>query len=117
MCPEHQCSEAWGRPVDTVQWYTYWEGSGVMNRAASHRRESLCCGEMILQQRRGGYRDIIVSVTADSLSITRRLAKCLQPTKHVEGGHSVMSVYSVVGVLCALIIETFLTCLPMMDHD
>ena len=86
-----------------------------MNRAASHSHESLCCGEMILGS--GGYRDIIVSVTADSLSITRRLAKCLQPTKHVEGGHSVMSVYSVVGVLCALIIETFLTCLPMMDHD
>ena len=77
-----------GRPVvDTVVHIL--GGRGVMNRAASHRRESLCCGEMILQQRRGGYRDIIVSVPRDSLSITRRLAKCLQPTKHVEGGHTV----------------------------
>ena len=55
-------------------------GSGVMNRAASHTHESLCCGETRhkLQQGSGGYRDIIVSVTRDSLSITRRLAKCLQ---------------------------------------
>ena len=87
--------------------------SGVMNRAASHTHESLCCGETRhkLQQGSGGYRDIIVSVTRDSLSITRRLAKCLQQQNmwRADTQSSVMSVYSVLGVLCALIIETFLT--------
>ena len=67
----------------------------------------------------GGYRDIIASVTRDSLSITRRLAKCLlqQNMWRAAAQSSVMSVYRLLGVLCALIIETFLTWLPMMDHD
>ena len=82
-----------------------------MNRAASHTHESLCCGEIILQQGSVGYRDIIVSVTRDSLSITRRLAKCLRQQNmwRADTQSSVMSVYRLLGVLCALIIETFLT--------
>ena len=82
-----------------------------MNRAASHTHESLCCGEILLQQGSGGYRDIIVSVTRDSLSITRRLAKCLRQQNmwRADTQSSVMSVYRLLGVLCALIIETFLT--------
>ena len=84
-----------------------------MNRAASYTHESLCCGETRhkLQQGSGGYRDIIVSVTRDSLSITRRLAKCLQQQNmwRADTQSSVMSVYRLLGVLCALIIETFLT--------
>ena len=117
MCPGHQCSEACGHPVVDTRYRAVGSGthigSGVMNRAASHTHESVCCGETRhkLQQGGGGYRDIIVSVTRDSLSITRRLAKCLQQQNmwRADTQSSVMSVYRLLGVLCALIIETFLT--------